>query len=147
MKPSPFRANSNTVSAKRRPAVLPDCFTGDPDLRWRDWLDDFELHAEVNEWDDTQRRQYLALRLKGYPPELYRSLTAEEKSSLKSALTSPFEPLDQSELYRTEFRARTKRDEERLLEFAITLRTLASALFQNSNCKKICCCAINSWMA
>ena len=36
-----------------------------PDLRWRDWLDDFE-HAEVNEWDDTQRRQYLALRLKGY---------------------------------------------------------------------------------
>ena len=124
MEPSPSQANSSTVSAKRRPAVLADCFTGDPGLRWCDWLDDFELHAEVNEWDDTQRRQYLAL--------LYRSLTAEEKSSydlLKSALTSYFEPLDQSELYRTEFRARNKRNDERLLEFAMALRSCASRAF------------------
>ena len=73
-------------------------------------------------------------RLKGYPRELYKSLTAKEKSSyylLKSALTFHFEPLDQSELYRTEFRARTKRDDERLLEFefAMALGTLASRAF------------------
>ena len=48
---------------------------------------------------------------------------------MKSALISHFEPLDKSELYRTEFRARTKRDDERLLEFAMTLRTLASRAF------------------
>ena len=53
-----------------------------------------------------------------YLRELYRSLTAKEESlydSLKSALTSHLEPLDQSELYRTEFKAKTKRDDERLL--------------------------------
>ena len=92
MDPFPSQANSSTVSPKRRPTVLPNCFKGDPDLRWRDWLDDFELHAEVNEWDDTQRRQYLALRIKGYPHELYRLLTAEKSSYdlLKSALSSNF---------------------------------------------------------
>ena len=60
------------------------------------------------------------------------SLTAEEKSSydsLKSALTSHSEPLDQSELYSTEFRARAKKDDERLLEFAKALCTLGSRVF------------------
>ena len=139
MEPSPSQANSSTVSDKRLPAVLPDCFTGDPDLRWRDLLDDFELHVEVNEWDDIQRRQYLALRLEGYPRGLFRSRNAEEKSlydSLKSALTSHFERLDQSELYCTEFRARTKRDGSNFSSSPWHFAHWLSEFFQNGACTK-----------
>ena len=153
VEPSPCQANSSTVSAKRRSALLPDCFTGDPDLQWCDWLDDFELHAEVNEWDDTQRRQYLALWLKGYPRELYRSLTATKKSSydsLKSALTSHFEPLVQTEFCFTtrssgqEPTGMTSNFSSSPWHFAHWL----PALFQKwCLCKEICCRVINSSMA
>ena len=123
-----LRAPATTV----RHVVLPDFFSGAPDQRWIDWIDDFEVHGDINGWNDEQRRQFLPIRLKGAPREVYRSLTATEKASytsLKTTLTPRFEPFDQTELHGTEFRSRTRGRDERLLEFGMAIRSLAARVF------------------
>jgi hypothetical protein len=39
---------TSSASAGQSPVVLPDFFSGTPDQRWLDWIEDFELHAEIN---------------------------------------------------------------------------------------------------
>ena len=58
--------------------------------------------------------------------------TLAEKSSfnaLKTALTARFQPFDQGELFRTQFRSTRKQDGERLLDFGMAARTLAYRAF------------------
>ena len=140
METEPELAASNNITSsasgaqtgRRSVTVIPDFFTGGPDQRWLDWVEDFDLHGDINGWTPEQRRQFLPIRLKGGPRDTYRSLTTEQKSSydtLKATLTSRFEPFDQTELYRTEFRSRLRRGNERLLEFGMAVRTLASRAF------------------
>lgn len=116
----------------RKTTILPDYFTNAPDQQWQSWLEDFELHAEVNGWDESEKCQYLALRLKRSPREVYRTLATAEKATysvLKNSLTVRFQPLDQAELWRTQFRSRRKGENERLLDFGMAIRTLASRAF------------------
>ena len=125
-------ASAGRAIAARKTTILPDFFTGGPDQQWLTWLDDFDLHADVNGWNEEEQRQYLAIRLKGAPREVYRTLTLAEKSSfnaLKTALTARFQPFDQAELFRTQFRSRRKQEGERLLDFGMAVRTLASRAF------------------
>ena len=43
-------ASACRVIAARKMTILPDFFTGGPDQQWLRWLDDFDLHADVNGW-------------------------------------------------------------------------------------------------
>jgi hypothetical protein len=111
---------------------LPDFFCGNADQRWQDWLSDFELFNSLNHWSDAEKVNFIGIRLKGAPRDVYRSLMEQEKSSydrLKTALTERFEPLDRTEVFRTEFRWRVKREGERLLDFGMAIRSLASRAF------------------
>jgi hypothetical protein len=63
---------------------------------------------------------------------VYRSLTATQKTSyttLKLTLTTRFEPFDQAELHRTQFRSRNRRGDERILDFGLAVRSLAARAF------------------
>ena len=55
------------VELKPAVTVLPDFFTGGPDQLWLDWVEDFDLHGDINGWTPEQRRQFLPIRLKGGP--------------------------------------------------------------------------------
>ena len=59
-----------------RPLVLPELYDGMGN--WREWSFHFENVAAVNNWDDTQKLQWLRIRLTGCAQKalhrLYRRL-------------------------------------------------------------------------
>ena len=120
---------SGAQTGRRAVTVLPDFFNGGPDQRLGGRLRPPWRHQRL---DTGTAKAILAHSLERGPSDTYRSLTTEQKSSydtLKATLTSRFEPFDQTALYRTEFRSRLRRGNERLLEFGMAVRTLASRAF------------------
>lgn len=120
----PSGSSSGDRPTEKRAPILPDFFCGNADQRWQDWLSDFELFNSLNHWSDAGKVNFIGIRLKGAPRDVYRSLMGQEKSSydrLKTALTERFEPLDRTEVFRTEFRWRVKREGERLLDFGMAM--------------------------
>ena len=103
---------------------------------WREYLIHFEMVAEFNRWDDRTKAFELALSLRDDAQVTLSDLKPQERknySSIVTALTSRFEPEDQSELFRSELKSRFRRKDEPLTEFAQDVKRLVRLAYPNTD--------------
>ena len=117
-------------SAAVRPLVLPEPFDG---VRsWGDWWFNFENVSTVNGWDDSQKLQWLRVRLTGRAQKALHRLPGPVASSYEAtrdALKARFEPESRHTRYQAEFQTRRKKAGEGWAEFADELRSLADKAY------------------
>jgi hypothetical protein len=101
--------------------------TYDGTTEWQDYLIYFEMLAELNEWDARSKALELAISLRGIAQSVLSDLGTEHRMSyrhLVSALQSRFEPTNQSELYRTQVKNRTRKTGESVTELSQDIKRL-----------------------
>lgn len=131
-----------------RPVVLPEMFDGTGS--WGDWSFHFENVAAVNGWDNTQKLQWLRVRLTGRAQKALHRLTGTAAASYeatKDALKARFEPESKHTRYQAEFQARRKRANEGWADLADDLRSLADKAYpdlQEEARERLC---LNSYLA
>ena len=57
-------------SATPRPVFMPETFTG-TGREWADWAEQFEMAADVNNWDEPLRLKFMSLLLSGRAREVH----------------------------------------------------------------------------
>ena len=110
-------------------AILPDCkFDGSDKVPIRQYLMEFELYTELNEWNDEKAAKYLAVHLTGdakaFLHELIQSDAAITKSytSLKERLLERYEGGLATLRYVREWQQRKRNGGEGLHQFVTDLR-------------------------
>ena len=86
------QSNHNTG----RPVFMPETFTG-TGREWSDWVGQFEMAAEVNNWDEDLRLKFMSLLLSGRARDIYNGLPTESRghcARLKEVLGRCLEPCD-----------------------------------------------------
>uniref|UniRef100_A0A667X1Q3 Peptidase A2 domain-containing protein n=1 Tax=Myripristis murdjan TaxID=586833 RepID=A0A667X1Q3_9TELE len=63
-----------------RPIFMPETFTG-IGREWSDWADQFEMAADVNNWDESLKLKFMGLLLSGRGREVYSGLSALDKGA------------------------------------------------------------------
>uniref|UniRef100_A0A668B003 Peptidase A2 domain-containing protein n=1 Tax=Myripristis murdjan TaxID=586833 RepID=A0A668B003_9TELE len=79
---------STINGATPRPVFMPETFTG-AGREWSDWAEQFEMAADVNNWDESLRLKFMGLLLAGRAREVYSGLSAAAKTNytlLKDAM-------------------------------------------------------------
>uniref|UniRef100_A0A668AJ95 Peptidase A2 domain-containing protein n=1 Tax=Myripristis murdjan TaxID=586833 RepID=A0A668AJ95_9TELE len=66
---------STINGATPRPVFMPETFTG-AGREWSDWAEQFEMAADVNNWDESLRLKFMGLLLAGRAREVYSGLSA-----------------------------------------------------------------------
>ena len=121
--------NSSANSSRRE--RVPEVFTGTKgDLR--DWFCHFETCARWNGWDYTEKGVNLAMSLRGPAQQVLGELNPldlEDYGAIKAALERRFDPAEKENLYRVEFRSRTKRKSETVSEYGFALNRLAASAY------------------
>ena len=59
----------NYLSGTPRPVFMPETFTG-TGREWADWAEQFEMAADVNNWDEALRLKFMSLLLSGRAREV-----------------------------------------------------------------------------
>uniref|UniRef100_A0A8C2G0P5 Peptidase A2 domain-containing protein n=1 Tax=Cyprinus carpio TaxID=7962 RepID=A0A8C2G0P5_CYPCA len=83
-----------TLRTTARPVFMPETFTG-VGREWSDWSEQFDLAADVNNWDEPLKLKFMSLLLSGRARDIYSGLSAEAKGNyvlLKAAMARCFEP-------------------------------------------------------
>ena len=107
-----YRNEDNYVN--RRPRVMPDNYEGRKS--WLEFLAHFENCAELNEWTNYQKAQYLRVSLRGPACQFLGTLPEYKRrdyDELVAALGRRFNPENQTELYRAQLR-NLQREDNRL---------------------------------
>ena len=94
--------NLNSQNSKLKKPALYDG-TGN----WEDYLVQFELISEINQWNDTEKALELATSLRGTAQSILTDLRPEMRVNfrqLTSALASRFQPENQAEMYRAQMK-------------------------------------------
>ena len=119
----------NNLSA--RPVFMPETFTG-TGREWADWAEQFEMAADVNNWDEPLRLKFMSLLLSGRAREVYSGLSATAKAnyaSLRTAMGRCLDPCDSDDWNRTSFSSRRRLHNESVREFGIALRRLVTKAY------------------
>lgn len=128
-----------TLRTTARPVFMPETFTG-VGREWSDWSEQFDLAADVNNWDEPLKLKFMSLLLSGRARDIYSGLSAEAKGNyvlLKAAMARCFEPCDSSDWSRATFTARRRMHNETVREFGNALRRLAAKAYPTAdNCTR-----------
>ncbi|XP_064415516.1 uncharacterized protein LOC135357514 [Latimeria chalumnae] len=119
----------------RQPIFMPEAYSGEGQ-EWGDWLEQFEMAAEINGWDEATRLKFIGLLLRGKAREVYRSLTLEVKqeySSLKLVLQQSLEPATCADWNRIAFFNKRRSKGESIWDFGCALRWLANKAFPETD--------------
>ncbi|CAB3989094.1 Retrovirus-related Pol poly from transposon, partial, partial [Paramuricea clavata] len=111
----------------------PDNYSDGP---WNEWISHFKLCAQINNWDDTQCCQQLAVSLRGRAQRIYLTLQDNEKTcfdDLVNALQSRIQPDQQRKIHKLTFNARKRKHGENIVDLATDLRQLAALAYQNKD--------------
>lgn len=95
--------------------------TYDGKTTWDAYRAQFELLAELNQWNDVQKATILAVNLRGPAVTVLTNIPSEDRQNfevLTAALERRFGSAHQTELNRAQLRARTRHKEETLPELA-----------------------------
>lgn len=114
-----------------RPIFMPEVFTG-VGREWSDWVEQFELAANVNFWDEPIKLQFMSLLLSGRASDMYNGVSVEAKSNyalLKVAMTRCLEPCHGDEWSRVAFVERRRLPNETAQEFGHALRRLVAKAY------------------
>ena len=109
---------------------MPDMYDGKGD--WTEYLAHFSAVAELNEWDVEEKKQYLAVCLRGQACNILLSIPEESKTNYHcfvDALTKRLNPGDKTELFRIQLRNTFRRDQESLPQLAQLIRNLAGKAY------------------
>ena len=124
---------SDASTTPRRVLVMPEAFAATDKEDWVSWLKYFGNCAKLNKWSDEEKRDFLAVRLRGAAQETYLSLSDEIQGErfevLAEALGKKFAPAERLELYKAEFQARRRMPGEKLGELAASLGKMARKAF------------------
>ena len=110
----------------------PDNYSEGP---WGEWISHFKLCAEINNWNDAQCCQQLAVSLRGRAQRIYLSLHDSEKSTfdlMVKALQAKIQPEQQRKVHKLSFSARRRKNGEEIVDLATDLRQLAALAYQNT---------------
>ena len=113
-----------------RPLVLPEPYDGTGS--WSEWSFHFDNVAAVNNWDDTQKLQWLRVRVTGRAQKALHRLqgsTAITYEATRDALKARFDPESRRTRYQAEFQTRRKKTGEGWADFADELRSLADKAY------------------
>ena len=118
-----------------RPVFMPETFSG-VGRDWSDWLGQFEIAAEVNNWDDALKLKFMSLLLSGRARDMYSGLSVESRTSyvrLKEALGRCLEPSDSDDWNRASFLSRRRQPNETAREFGNALRRLIMKAYPSAD--------------
>lgn len=127
-------ATSNSIV--NRPVFMPETFTGSG-RDWSDWSQQFEMAAEVNNWNGDLKLKFMSLLLSGRARDVFCGLTIEDRSSyakLKEALSKCFDPCESEDWNRASLSARRRLPGESAREFGNALRRLVAKSYPVANC-------------
>lgn len=63
-----------------RPVFMPETFTGSG-RQWSDWSEQFDLTADVNNWDESLKLKFMSLLLSGRARDIYSGLPVQTKNN------------------------------------------------------------------
>lgn len=118
----------NSFSPVNRPVFMPETFTGSG-RDWSDWSQQFEMAADVNNWNGELKLKFMSLLLSGRARDVFCGLTNEDRSTydnLKEALNKCFNPCESEEWNRASFSSRRRLPGETAREFGNSLRRLVA---------------------
>ena len=96
----------------------------------------FEMIAELNGWDDFSKAMELATSLRGAAQGILSDMRPELRTNytyLVAALTSRFEPTNQTELYRAQMKSRLRRKSESVQELAQDVKRLVRMAYPSAS--------------
>lgn len=109
----------------RNISMKPQLYDGDDDLN--EYLAQFEILAEINNWDYITKSLYLAGSLKGGARALLNELNKDQRrdyDSLVKVLNNRYGSAERSELYRAKLQTRIRGKDETLPELAQSIKKL-----------------------
>ena len=107
--------------SKKKPATF------DGTTSWHDYITQFELVAEMNQWSDESKALELATSLRSQAQSVLSDLSYSQRRDyyiLVKSLEERFEPENQAELYRAQLKTRTRKKNEALTEYAQEVKKL-----------------------
>ena len=112
---------------------MPEAFSAADTEDWASWLCYFKKCASINKWDDAQKRDFLAVRLRSSALDTFLGLPESKQNgefqALVDALTEKFVPAERIELYKTEFNTRRRGPTEKLVDLSAGISKLARRAF------------------
>ena len=117
-----------------KPKVMPDLFDGR--VAWSQYKAHFNTVAELNDWNEHEKAQYLAVSLRGEAcqvVELLEPALRQNYRQLVEAMDRRFHPNHSESLYRTQLRTRTRRAKESLPQLAQAIRALARQAYPTAD--------------
>ena len=109
----------------QKPRVRPSTYDGK--ASWEDYLAQFELVAEINGWNNSEKAIHLAVSLGDKARTTLGDLSAAERKDFKaltSTLSSRFGTENRTELFRMTLKTRSRKRDESLPELAQAIRRL-----------------------
>lgn len=140
-----FRSNEHPIystgwnqSSNRGNTFVKKAPTYDGTDSWKDHLVQFEMVCELNAWSHAPvvKAMELATSLRGQAQAVLSDLEPSERRSyehLVQALTTRFEPENQSELYRAQLKNRLRKKNEALAELAQDIKKLVRKTYPHSS--------------
>ena len=122
-----------TLQTSRKPRVRPSLYDGKGS--WEDYLAQFELVAEINDWNNSEKAIHLAVSVGDKARTTLGDLsTAERKDykALTSALSSRFGTENRSEMFRATLKTRIRKKDEPLPELAQSIKRLVRLAFPSA---------------
>ncbi|KAK3743507.1 hypothetical protein QZH41_004888 [Actinostola sp. cb2023] len=137
------KADGRTKIAKRgrwckqyqptRPRVRPAVYEGT--TSWEDYEAQFEMVADLNDWNSEEKAAYLAVSLVGQARTVLGDLSGEERRNFKSltaALATRFGTENKTEMFRVNVKNRQREKDESLPELAQAIRRLTRQAYPSA---------------
>ena len=125
------RYNPTEFRSKQNKQIDPQKFSG-RDTEWSDYINQFEMIAEWNNWSPRDKAMQLAMALQGEAQRLLTNLPRDvvgDYESLVSELNNRFGSSEIKTACRSEFRNRNKKPDETPVQYGYELRRLAARAF------------------
>lgn len=114
--------------------MKPQNFSGNEDLE--DYLTQFDLISDLNNWDHKTKSLYLASSLTGEARGLLNELSPADRkdyAKIVNILTIRFGSENKAEVFRSELQTRTKRRDESLPELAQSIKKLTRKAYPSAS--------------
>lgn len=127
--------------------MKPQLYEGDDDLD--EYLAQFEILAEINNWDYETKSLYLAGSLKGGARALLNELDKESRKDydkLVMVLNTRYGSAEKSELFRAKLQSRSKGKDESIPELAQSIKKLTRQAYPNASSSLISVLALEHFV-
>lgn len=103
---------------------------------WEEYLSQFEILADINKWEYSEKGLYLASSLKGTARSILSDLNQDERrdfSKLKLALSRKFGSEYKAEMYRAKLQSRFRNKNETISELATSIMKLTRQAYPKAD--------------